>query len=128
LGDSFGGALSVNPAAHRLYVGVPGSYLYHANGTSVIAPAKLKLFDTSNLTLLRTLILSETSIVPPLAAVDPVNNIVYLTQNGITLADATTLDVQGTLSGTFSVPGAPVPNARQSMPLSFRSINAYSSA
>jgi photosystem II stability/assembly factor-like uncharacterized protein len=106
----FGGALSVNPAAQRLYVGVPGSYLTNADGATVITPAELNLIDTTNLALLRRLILSDTSTLPPLVAVDPNHNKAYLTQNGITMADATTLDVQGALSGTFAVPNAPVPN------------------
>jgi len=106
----FGGAVSVNPAAQRLYVGVPGSYLTAANGAMVITPAELKLFDTANLALLRSLILSDTSTLPPLVVVDPLNNRAYVTQNGVTIADATTLEALGTLSGTFSIPDAPVPN------------------
>ncbi len=106
----FGGALSVDPAVNRLYIGVPGSYSYNPDGTSVITPAELKLFDTSNLGLLRTLILSDTSTMPPLVAVDPMHNKAYITQNGITIAGATTLEVQGALSGTFPIPDAPVPN------------------
>ena len=45
-----------------------------------------------------------------MVAVDPSNNTAYITQNGITIADATTVDVQGTLSGTFPIPDAPAPN------------------
>lgn len=105
-----GGALSVDPEVQRLYVGVPGAYLFNPDGTSATTPAELQLFDVANLTLLRSLILSDTSIVPPLVTVDPFNNKAYITQNGITIADATTLDVQGALGGTFPVPNAPVPN------------------
>ncbi len=106
----FGGALSVNSAADRLYIGVPGSFAYRSDGTTVITPAVLKLFDMPHLGLLRTLILSETSTLPPCVAVDPELNKAYIVQNGITIADATTLDVQGTLTGTFPIPEAPVPN------------------
>jgi hypothetical protein len=106
----FGGALSVNPAANRLYIGVPGSYAYQADGSSVITAAELKLFDTANLALLRSLVLSDASTVPPLVTVDPLNNRVYLTQIGVTIADATTLDKVGTLSDTFPVPNGLVPN------------------
>jgi hypothetical protein len=106
----FGGALSVNPAANRLYIGVPGGYLTNADGTGTIIPAELKLFDASNLASLRSLVLSDTSTMPPLVAADFLNNKAYITQNGITIADATTLDVQGTLSGTFPIPDAPAPN------------------
>jgi hypothetical protein len=106
----FGGALSVNPAANRLYIGVPGAYQTNPDGTGTLTPADLKLIDTANLTVLRGLILSGTSTVPPVVAVDALHNKAYITQNGITLADATTLAVQGTLSGTFPVPDAPVPN------------------
>ncbi len=105
-----GGALDVNSVAQRLYVGVPGSYVYQADGTSVITPAELKLFNTTNLALLRSLVLSDTSIVPPLVTVDPFNNKAYITQIGVTIADATTLDTVGTLSGTFPVPNGLVPN------------------
>ncbi len=106
----FGGALSINSSAQRLYIGVPGNSAYNPDGTSVITPAELKLFDTSNLALLRSVIFSDTSTVTPLVAVDPVNNKAYVTQDGITLVDATTLEVQGTLSGTFPLPDSPVPN------------------
>ena len=106
----FGGALSVNPAANRLYIGMPGSYFYHPDGTNAITPAEIKLFDTSNQILLRSLILSETSTIPPLVTVDPLNNKAYIAQNGITIADATTLDMQGTLSGTFPLPHGLIPN------------------
>jgi photosystem II stability/assembly factor-like uncharacterized protein len=106
----FGGAVSANPAANRLYIGMPGGYLTNADGTSTIIPAELKLFDASNLASLRSLILSDTATIPPQVVVDPLNNKAYIIQNGITVANATTLDVQGTLSGTFAVPDAPVPN------------------
>jgi hypothetical protein len=106
----WGGALSVNSAAQRLYIGVPGSYHSNPDGTSTQTPAELKLIDTTNLTLLRSLILTDTSTFPPQVSIDPVNNKAYIIQNGIIIADATTLDVQGTLSGTFTVPNAPVPN------------------
>jgi photosystem II stability/assembly factor-like uncharacterized protein len=106
----FGGALSVNPDAQRLYIGVPGNYTYNPDGTTGITPAELKLIDTSNLALLRSAIYSNTSTTPPLVAVDAINNRIYVTQNGVTIADATTLEVQGILSGTFPVPGAPVPH------------------
>jgi hypothetical protein len=106
----FGGALSVNSDANRLYIGVPGAYDSTPDGTRQMTPAELKLVDTTNLRLLRSLTLSETSTLPPLVAIDPLTNKAYLTQDGITFADATTLDVQGTLSGTFPVPNAPIPN------------------
>ncbi len=106
----FGGALSVNSAADRLYIGVPGRFAYLADGTTVITPAELKLFNMPNLGLLRTLILSDTSTLPPFVAADPVLNKAYIVQNGITIAEATTLDVQGTLSGTFPILEAPMPN------------------
>jgi hypothetical protein len=105
-----GGALSVNPAANRLYMGVPGSDAYQADGSSVITAAELKLFDTANLALLRSLVLSDTSTVPPLVTVDPLNDKVYITQIGVIIADATTLDQVGTLSGTFPLPNGLVPN------------------
>ena len=82
----FGGALSVDPAANRLYMGVPGGYAYRADGSSVITAAELKLFDTANLALLRSLALSDTSTVPPLVAVDPLNDKVYITQIGVIIA------------------------------------------
>ncbi|HTP10668.1 MAG TPA: hypothetical protein VMP08_20585 [Anaerolineae bacterium] len=106
----FGGAVSVNPAAQRLYIGVPGSYSNNPDGTATIAPAELELLDTTNHTLLRSLILSDTSTLPPLVVADPSNNKAYITQDGITVADATTLDRQGTLSGTFPIPDMPGPN------------------
>ena len=56
------------------------------------AKTLLKLFDTSNLGLLRSVILSDTSTIPPLVTVDSVHNKAYLTQNGITIVEATTLD------------------------------------
>ncbi len=105
-----GGTLGVNSVAQRLYVGVPGSYAYQADGTSVITSVELELFDTTNLALLRSLVLSDTSIVPPLVTADPFNNKAYITQIGVTIADATTLDTIGTLSGTFPVPNGLVPN------------------
>ena len=106
----FGGALSVDPAAQRLYIGVPGGYAYHPDGTSVITPAELNLINTTDLTLLHSMVVSDESTVPPQVVVDPLNNKVYITQNGVTIAAATTLEVQGTLSGTVAIPEAPIPN------------------
>lgn len=96
-----GGALSVNPNARRLYIGVPGEYGYNPDGTSVITPAELKLFDTSNLALVRSSVISATNVWPPLVEVDPTTNKVYLVQGGVYIVDATTLDLLGTLTGTF---------------------------
>ncbi len=104
---SFGGVLSVNPTAQHLYIGVPGRSTDQPDGTALVTPAELKLFDTTNLTLLHRLIFSNTSTVPPQAVIDPSNNKIYVVQDGITIADATTLDVQGTLSGTSAIHGAP---------------------
>jgi photosystem II stability/assembly factor-like uncharacterized protein len=106
----FGGALSVNPTAQSLYIGVPGGYAYQPDGAGVMTPAELKLVDTTDLTLLRSVVVSAESSVQPQVAIDPVNNKAYITQNGVTIADATTLETQGTLSGTFAIPGVPVPN------------------
>jgi photosystem II stability/assembly factor-like uncharacterized protein len=105
----FGGALSVDADGQRLYIGVPGRSTYSSDGASVITPAELKLFDTANLALLGSTILSDTSTLPPLVAIDPVNDKAYVTHNGITIMDATTLEVQGVLSGTRSLPDAVAP-------------------
>jgi len=124
----FGGALNMNPAAQRLYIGVPGAYRSNPDGTSTLTPAELKLVDTANFTLLRSLILTDTSTVSPLVAVDPVNNKAYVTQVGITIADATTLVVQGTLSGTFLGPMPPSPITAPSTRPSIRSTGVCLSA
>ncbi len=108
---SLGGTLSVNPAGQRLYIGMPGRYEYSAAGsTSTVVPAELKLFDTTNLALLRSMILSSTYTTPPVVAVDVTNNRAYITQGGVYIADATTLDALGVVSGTFGIPGGPAPN------------------
>jgi photosystem II stability/assembly factor-like uncharacterized protein len=105
-----GGALSVDAQLKQLYVGVPGLYLLNPDGTYTTIAADLQLFDAADLKFLRRLTLSDTSTLPPLVEIDPQNKKAYLVQDGITIADATTLETLGTLSGTFAVPGAPGPN------------------
>ena len=97
----FGGELTVAAGWQRLYIGVPGDYAYNSDGTMVITPAELKLIDTANLAVLRSAIFSDTSTLAPQVAVDTGRNTVYVTQHGVIRVDAETLEVQGTLSGTF---------------------------
>jgi photosystem II stability/assembly factor-like uncharacterized protein len=97
-----GGALSVNSNESRLYMGVPGSSSYNPDGTTVITPAELKLFDTTNLTLLQSSIISDAWVWPPLPEVDPTTNKVYIVQGGVYVADAGTLAGQGLLPDTFA--------------------------
>jgi photosystem II stability/assembly factor-like uncharacterized protein len=97
----FGGELRVDAGRQRLYIGVPGDYAYSPDGTMAITPAELKLIDTSNLAVLRSAIYSDTSTLAPQVAVDTGRNTVYVTQHGVILVDAETLEVQGALSGTF---------------------------
>ena len=105
-----GGALSVDPTTARLYVGVPGNFVYNADGTSTLTPAELIVFDMINLSLLRRVIPNPKSGQMPIPAIDPLNNKLYLTQNGVTRLDATTLEPLDTLSGTVPIENGLIPN------------------
>jgi photosystem II stability/assembly factor-like uncharacterized protein len=105
-----GGALSIDPAASRLYVGVPGYSTYGADGTSTLTPAELAMFDTTNFNALRRVIPNPKSMQLPIPAIDPLNRQLYLTQSGVTRLDATTLEPLESLSGTVPIENGLVPN------------------
>ena len=105
-----GGTLALHPARQRLYIGVQGQYVSNPDGDYTATPAELRMFDTSHLALLRSVIFSDTVTSAPLVAVDVVNDQLYIAHAGIYLADANTLDVSGTLSGTVPTPNGLVPN------------------
>ncbi len=111
IGDiPLGGTLALHPDRQRLYIGVQGQYLSNPDGTAATTPAELRMFDTTQLALLRSAIFSDTDSSAPLVAVDTVNDRLYIAHSGIYLADANTLAVSGTLSGTVPTPNGLIPN------------------
>ncbi len=103
----FGGSMSILPDDDRLYIGVPGSYGYDGSQGH---PAELKMFDASTLAFRRSAVFSDTSVAAPYAVPDPVTGKLYIVHAGVYVADADSLEISGTLSGTVPTPGDLVPN------------------
>jgi photosystem II stability/assembly factor-like uncharacterized protein/DNA-binding beta-propeller fold protein YncE len=98
-----GGSVAVLPERDKLYIGTPG--VYGGDGR-IIAPPALRLYDASTLAFRRTILFSDTYSLTPLALPDAVTGQVYLVHAGVYVADADTLEVSGTFSGTLPEPGA----------------------
>ena len=93
-----GGAVAVLPELDKLYIGVPGAIYYDGRQPNV--PAELRVYDASMLAFRRSVTFSDTSALPPLAVPDPQTNRVYIVHQGVTIADADSLEITGHLSGT----------------------------
>ncbi len=98
-----GGSVAVLPERDKLYIGTPG--VYGRDGV-IAAPPALRLYDASTLAFRRTVLFSDTYSLTPRALPDAVTGQVYLVHAGVYVADADTLEVSGTLSGTLPEPGA----------------------
>lgn len=98
-----GGSVTVLPARDKLYIGAPG--VYSSDGVSA-APPTLRLYDASTLAFRRTVVFSDAYSLTPLTLPDANTGRVYLVHAGVYVAEADTLDVTGTLSGTLPEPGA----------------------
>ena len=100
---SVGGSIGLYPEHDRLYIGVPGNYGF---GATVTNSAELKMFDASTLALRRTVTFSDTSSLTPYALIDATTNRAYIVHSGVYVADADSLDMIDTLSGTLPFPGS----------------------
>src|SRR3972149_5964878 len=108
-----GGNVSLDAEGQQIYIGVAGTYSADGHVTS----GEIKLFAAPAFQGAPALpgtpaspggsvILSDTSIVPPYGLADSTGGKTYIVRSGIFIADAQSLEVTGSISGTVAGPDA----------------------